>query len=159
MPHIHKTVTSDTAMLSGVEVNMRKEKIPFGERMAQFMYGRNAMDSLNKFIFWVYIALLILNIIIKSFVLSYFELLLVIVYLFRFMSKNIWKRQKENRVYLNIQNKVIGWIKLQRNKWTDRKTKVYRRCPNCKKTLRLPKKKGVHGVDCPCCHHNFNVKV
>lgn len=138
---------------------MRKERIPFGERIARFMYGRNGMDSLNKFVFWAYIVLLALNLILKSFILNYLGFGMVIVYLYRSMSKNIWKRQKENQMYLNIQSKVTGRVRLLRNRWADRKIKVYRKCPNCKKTLRLPKIKGAHGVNCPCCRHNFNVKV
>lgn len=138
---------------------MRKARIPFNEKIAQFMYGRNGMDSLNKFIFWVYIGLIALNLIVNSFILNYLGLALMIVCLIRILSKNLWKRQKENQLYLNIQNKMTKRVKLLKNRWSDRKTKVYRKCPNCKKTLRLPKVKGDHGVDCPCCQHQFNVKV
>lgn len=138
---------------------MRKARIPFNEKIAQFMYGRNGMDSLNKFMIWVYIGLIALNLIVNSFILNYLGLALMIVCLIRILSKNIWKRQKENQLYLNIQNKMTKRVKLLKNRWSDRKTKVYRKCPNCKKTLRLPKVKGAHGVDCPCCQHQFNVKV
>ncbi len=138
---------------------MKKEKVPFNEKIARFMYGRNGIDGLNKFIFGFYIALLVINLFLKSFILNYVELVLVGIYIFRSMSKNIWKRQEENRKYLKVQHKVTSWLKLQRSKWTDRKTKVYRRCPSCKKTLRLPRTKGAHGVSCPCCHHSFKVKV
>ncbi len=138
---------------------MRKEKIPLREQIARFMYGRNGMDNLNQFIFWFYIALLAINLLLKSFILSYLDLILVGIFIFRNMSKNIWKRHEENRKYLKVQHKVTSWFKLQRSKWTDRKTKVYRKCPNCKKTLRLPKTKGSHEVSCPCCQHDFQVKV
>jgi LSD1 subclass zinc finger protein len=138
---------------------MRNMKSSFIEKIARFMAGRNGMDSLNKFIFWFYVALLVINLFLRSFILSYLELVLVGVYIFRTLSRNIWKRQEENRKYLIVQHRVAKWLKLQRCKWTDRKAKVYRKCPSCKRTLRLPRTKGKHEVNCPVCHHNFHVKV
>ena len=116
---------------------MRRGKIPFGDKVAQFMYGRNGMDSLNKFMFWAYIALIALNLVVNSFILNYLGLMMMVVYLFRVMSKNLWKRQKENKVYLNIRNKVTGRVRLLKNRWVDRKIKVYRKCPKCKKSASI----------------------
>ena len=46
-----------------------------------------------------------------------------------------------------------------RDKWTFRKTHVFKKCPGCKAVLRLPRKKGKHTVNCPHCHKNFTVHV
>ena len=58
-----------------------------------------------------------------------------------------------------IKNKVIEKIKLRKKKWAYRKTHIYRKCPNCKAEIRLPKKKGKHVCTCPRCKKDFDVIV
>ena len=77
---------------------------------------------------------------------------------YRLLSRNIYKRQSENMKYLKIRDKVKGKITLQKRKWSERKTHIYRKCPNCKAEIRLPKKKGKHVCTCPRCKKNFEVK-
>ena len=135
------------------------QKTKFTDKVIRFMYGRNGNDKLNRALFWVYFILLLANIIFKSTVLWILELLLVILYMFRFLSRNIYRRQKENRAFLKVWNKVSGFFKLQKNKLRDRKTHVYRKCSHCRATLRLPKKKGKHTVRCPKCNQTFSVNI
>ena len=135
------------------------QKTKFTDKVIRFMYGRNGNDKLNRALFWVYFILLLANIIFKSTVLWILELLLVALYMFRFLSRNIYRRQKENRAFLKIWNKISGYFKLQRNKIRDRKTHVYRKCSHCRATLRLPKKKGKHTVRCPKCNQTFSVNI
>lgn len=134
-------------------------KTKFTNKLIRFMYGRNGNDKLNSTLFWVYFALLLINILLKSVVLWIVELILVGLYLFRFLSRNIYRRQKENRAFLKIWNKFTGFFKLQKNKFRDRKTHVYRKCEHCRAVLRLPKKKGNHTVRCPQCNKTFRVKI
>ena len=70
---------------------------------------------------------------------------------YRTMSRNIYKRRKENE-------RFCGFFKLRKNKFRDRKTHVYRKCPKCKAVLRLPKAKGKHFVNCPRCKNRFQTK-
>ena len=131
----------------------------FQDKVIRFMYGRNGNDKLNQALFWVYFVILPVNIFLKSIVLWILELLLVALYLFRFFSRAIYRRQKENRAFLKIWNKFAGFFKLQKNKFRDRKTHVYRKCEHCKAVLRLPKKPGKHTVRCPQCNKTFSVKI
>lgn len=131
----------------------------FKEKTARFFMGRNGADQLYMFLMICCLALVTANIFAKSPVLYAIELLLVGWTIFRFMSKNIYKRQAENRAFLGIVSKIKDFFNLQKRKFTDRKTHVYRTCPSCKKHLRLPKKKGEHNVCCPCCKNNFSVKI
>ena len=131
----------------------------FREKAERFMYQRNGADQFCRFLLWSCIILAFLNLFVRSLVISLLEYALIIYTVFRLLSKNIYKRQKENQGYLRIENKVKSFFGLQRNKWRDRKTHVYRKCPHCRATLRLPKKKGQHGVTCPCCHRHFDLKV
>ena len=64
-----------------------------------------------------------------------------------------------NNKYLSISNKFMAKFRLQKDKWNNRKTHVYRTCPNCKATIKLPRKKGKHTCTCPKCRVDFSVKV
>ena len=126
----------------------------------RFMYGRYGNDMLNKTLLWSYAGLMLTYMIVILFVgqntvvhFSYLILswAIVIITFSRSMSRNIVKRRRENE-------KFTGFFKLMRNKRRDRKTHVYRKCPACKITLRLPKAKGKHTVVCPKCRNRFEVR-
>jgi hypothetical protein len=108
------------------------------------MNGRYGTDELNSFIFKIYVLLLILNIFIKSNIIFYIELFLLLIILLRYFSKNIYRRGRENRAFLNIKNKLIF-----------KDDKIYRRCHKCKIKLKLPlpSKIGIKKVKCPECGH------
>lgn len=145
-------------------------KRPLRERIEAFMSGRNGIDNLYHFLFWIIIILTILNLFFKSWVVSSIEFLLLAYVVFRVFSKNVYRRQKENQIYLQclgklsslytrIKRYVASKVDLLKNRWRDRKTHVYKKCPRCKKTLRLPKEKGKHTAACPCCDARFNVRI
>lgn len=130
----------------------------FKYKLANFFQGRNGIDELYKFLFILFIIFWFLNIIFRNPFIYLLWILILVVMLYRMFSKNIYKRQQENIKYIELKNKVKGKIKLQRRKWKDRKTYIYRKCPNCKAEIRLPKKKGKHVCTCPRCKKDFNVK-
>ena len=123
------------------------------------MYGRYGTDTLSKVILGVYFAFVLICTIVSIFVRSiWFSLFYyvvasaLVVWMFsRMFSKNIVARKREN-------DKFCGFFRLRRNKFRDRKTHVYRKCPACKAVLRLPKAKGKHFVVCPRCKNRFEVK-
>ena len=125
----------------------------------RFMYGRYGTDTLSKVILGVYFAFVLICTIVSIFVRSiWFSLFYyvvasaLVVWMFsRMFSKNIVARKREN-------DKFCGFFRLRRNKFRDRKTHVYRKCPTCKAVLRLPKAKGKHFVVCPRCKNRFEVK-
>ena len=154
---VHKRRLYCRGDLTGKEIFMQKSK--FTDKLIRFMYGRNGNDKLNQAIFWVYFALLIVGLFLKSWILWVLELILVALYMFRFLSRNIYRRQKENRALLKVWNKFTGAFKMQKNKFRDRKTHVYRKCWHCRVMLRLPKKKGKHTVRCPHCNKTFQIRI
>ena len=139
--------------------NYNKPRRSFRERLYQFMYGRNGVDTLGNAILILYLALFAVNIFVSSPIIFLIELALLGYSIFRMMSRNIYKRQSENRWFCGIGRKIKGRFSLFKSEWRDRKTHVYYKCPHCKKTLRLPKIKGKHTVNCPCCHTKFDMKV
>ncbi len=138
----------------------------FREKLYRFFSGRYGMDELNKFLFWTYVALYVILCVVDVIVNNPVTLILhalltvLMVYLFfRMMSRSIYVRQSENRKFLEAKNAVSGWFRLQKNKFRDRKTHVYRKCPNCKAVLRLKKVKGEHRAACPRCSKSFDIRI
>lgn len=114
------------------------------------MKNRYGIDELHNFMFKIYLMLFIINIFLKSSIINFFELLLIILIFYRFLSKNINARRKENMWFLNIKNK---------SKYSD--GYIYKKCPKCKKLLKLPipYKKGIKSVICPKCNKKFSMLV
>lgn len=136
------------------------------DKLIRFMYGRNGMDKFNMFLFVIYFILMICSWIIgifspmiMSLVFNPLMLILAIYMTFRCFSRNIYKRQIENRKYLAFSGKIKEKVNLQKNKFKDRKTHVYKKCPYCKAILRLKRIKGNHSAVCPRCTKSFEVRV
>ena len=122
------------------------------------MYGRNGFDKLCFAILWTSVILSVVNIFFRTYIIWILQDLLFVWCIFRALSKNIYKRQQENRRFMNVWNKIKGFFKLQKSRYRDRKTHIYRRFHHCKNTLRLPRRKGKHTVKCPKCGFRFDVK-
>ena len=131
----------------------------FMYKMANFFQGRYGIDELYKFLFILFWIIAILSLFIRNPIIYLIEMLICVFMFFRALSRNIYKRQNENMKYLKIRDKVKGKINLQKRKWADRNTHIYRKCPNCKAEIRLPKKKGKHVCTCPSCKKDFDVIV
>ena len=139
-----------------------KNKTPFSERVWKFMQGRNGVDALYN----CQILLSLILVIVSFFLRGIPNLIFSVLYfcilgwaLFRYYSKNLYKRRKENADFLRFIKNVKGFFRLQRDRIRDRKTHVYRRCKACKSVIRLPKKSGKHTVCCPCCSNRFEVYI
>ena len=65
----------------------------------------------------------------------------------------------ENAKYLSIKRKITGIFKRQKFPDHNKKTHVFRICPECKAKIRLPRKKGAHQVRCPRCKVLFDVHI
>lgn len=131
----------------------------FRERLARFMYGRYGADQFYNFLTVVFYLIFAVNLFVRNYILTIASLILLIYASYRVFSRNIYKRRAENEKYLRIKNSFVGFFKLQKDRVRDRKTHIYKKCPKCKATLRLPKKKGVHTVRCPRCSEHFDIKV
>ncbi len=137
----------------------------FRERFLRFMYGRYGADELYRALFVGSLVLYLVGAIVTNFsslagwILYGVGLLLTVYAFFRFFSKNIPNRQRERRLYLKVANAIKDYFHLQKNRFRDRKTHVFRKCPTCRAVLRLPKRKGVHTAICPRCGCRFDVKI
>ena len=133
----------------------------FRERLSSFFYGRYGNDKFNIALLILYVVLAVVNVIVRNllairifFLLQWMVLVLV---LFRSLSRNIPARRKENEWFERNFSFLINWFKLASRRVKDIKYKRYRKCPYCKAVIRLPIKKGTHSVKCPSCKTNFKV--
>ena len=129
----------------------------FGDRYIKFMKDRYGIDELYKFLLLICFVLLVINTFVSNNIIRLFEVLLIVIIFYRYMSKNIKLRKKENDKYLEIKDKIIKLFDYNKKKYKDRNTHMYRKCPKCKQKIRLPLKKGKHTVKCPNCGNRFDV--
>ena len=139
------------------------------------MYGRYGNDHLSRFLMIVALILIVADAILRlviplgivrtvvSFSVTLAAILLYVLIICRSMSRNIYKRRRENETYLKVSRGVKRFLSMN----TSRKTKsrnrddayyIFRDCTKCGATLRLPRKQGKHSVRCPKCSHSFFVK-
>ncbi len=128
------------------------------DQFNRFMYGRYGADQL-------YYALLVVFLVLSVVANLFFRPLILLAdilffwALFRYFSKNIYKRREENRKWLAIWQRIKNFFTYQRDRIRDRKTCRYRKCTHCKAITRLPIKKGKHSVKCPRCGKSFSVHI
>ena len=65
-------------------------------KLRTFMIGRYGIDDLYKVLLVIYTILILINIFIRSKIIAVIEVLLIIIMIYRVLSKNIYQRRKEN---------------------------------------------------------------
>ena len=128
-------------------------------KFARFMYGRYGVDQLYIASGILFIVLQLLQVFIKIPFLNIFLFIFIAWALYRVFSKDILARQAENQKFLRVIRFVKAKWKMIVRKIKDIDSHRYRKCPECKMTLRLPRKKGTHKARCPRCRHLFEVKI
>jgi len=108
-----------------------------------FFQGRNGLDDLNKIIFVLSLLWLIIFTITQNRVIDVIYLLHVVFFFYRFFSKNLPLRRKENEW-------VMSWFRFFKTAWLNRKDYVTYRC-RCGRSVRIPRHKGKVEARCPGC--------
>ena len=150
---------------------------------SRFMYGRNGIDRMFSGLCIVYFALWLCETLIgilTDWYTTYFVIRLLMLGLFgymifRFLSRNVDARRRENEWYCNLVDRLFrknrggygqgsgnfGGQKVYstpEKPTRDRKNYKYVKCKNCGATLRLKRRKGTHTATCPCCKANVSVR-
>ena len=141
----------------------------FREKIARFLYGRYGADALYNTLLLAELILLFLGTVLNLLgtavpALSFIAILVYVLALglmlwamFRFFSRNIPARRRENAAWLRLRAKFRRKPKPRLP--ADTADHIFRACPHCRATLRLPRQHGKHEVKCPRCGHRFGVKV
>ena len=125
------------------------------EKIYRFMQGRYGVDQLYRFIFFLAIVLMLINNFLKNPMLNLVIYSLLILDIFRMLSKNHSARYAENQKYLQLTAKFRYRLDQQKKLWQERKYHHIYTCPKCKQKIRIPKGKGKIMVCCPKCHFDF----
>ncbi len=135
----------------------------FFERFMMFMQGRYGMDSLNGFILVLSFVIWTVNIFVFNrlahYIIMVVQLLLVALFIFRMLSRNVTMRSAENRKFQKVYEPVKNRVQLTYKRIRDRKDYRYLKCPVCKAQLRVKNIKGRHNVRCPKCRSEFEKKI
>lgn len=126
----------------------------------RFMYGRYGTDQLSVFLLVLYLLLALVQMIFRNTVVEMVSWALTLpvlfLYVFRTLSKNVYRRQMENAKFLQIWNPVKGYFRFLKMKFQERHgVKKLFRCPKCHQTIRVPKGKGKIAITCPKCRFEF----
>lgn len=119
--------------------------------LQRFMQGRYGTDKLNMLILGVGLVLGIANLFIRLPIVNL--ILTVISYgfmgwaIFRCLSRNTYKRYRENSKYLMFLQKL-----------QDREHRYFD-CPRCRQQVRVPRGKGKISISCPKCKEKFIKKT
>ena len=130
----------------------------FNKKIQKFMYGRYGPDELYMFLFKFYFLLLIVNLFVKSSIISAIEIIIIIVMFYRCFSKKIYKRSDENVAFLKYKKKLLKPFNNIKRNMTD-KDHIYKKCSKCHTTLKppLPMKGGIKKAKCPNCGKKVRV--
>lgn len=132
-------------------------------KLRSFLWGRYGIDGLYYGLLCAFlitwIARLFCRNIIAAIVLGVVQLAIFVFMFYRCFSKNITARRLENEKFMGVFRSIKNFFILTKNRVRDIKGFRYRKCPHCKAVLRLPRRKGRHGVVCPRCHKRFEVKI
>ena len=144
-------------------VRQPRQNLPLIFRIIQFMIGRNGPDTLGSFIFFLFFGAFITGIFVHHFSLYIIEGVLLFLFTFRFFSKNLERRRRENACFSAVWGAILGFI----FKYTFRLFFLFlrwlfiglftvSRCPGCGR--RLPRRlRGKCEFTCPKCYQFFSI--
>lgn len=125
------------------------------EKLQRFMIGRYGVDGLGKFLIWVALFFLVLNIFFPKGPWFLVALVVMVWDYFRMFSRNVQKRYAENMRFLNATAGIRNYFMREKSYMQQRKTHHIYRCPNCKQRIRVPKGKGKISIRCTKCGTEF----
>lgn len=120
--------------------------------LEKFMIGRNGRDELQLLSMWISVVLVIISPMVTKLVripiCDTLAFLLMVYSMFRFFSKDVYRRREENQKFL----REVEFLKLR---ISVRKTHKIYRCKGCGRKIRVPRGKGKIEITCPLCGKTF----
>ena len=132
---------------------------PFLTRVRRFFSYRYGIDALYGFLIFLSFAAYLLGMILRLWPMLLLSLAFLFYAVWRAMSYKHLTRRKENERFKAFFRFIFRPFARLGVRIRYRRTHVFRRCPHCRNTLRLPRVKGAHTVRCPRCNNRFDTKV
>ena len=123
------------------------------DKLQKFMYGRYGIDVLGKVLAVTAFVFMLLSSLTDSIILRLFSYIILGWCLYRFFSKRTVYRANENMKFKKFCYDLSAYLK------RDRKIYKYFKCPQCKRTVKVPRKKGKIEITCPFCRCKFIKKT
>ena len=121
------------------------------QALQRFMAGRYGTDKLNTYILGLGLILCLVSMFVPvttvNLVLTTISYGLMIWAIFRTLSRNTYKRYRENRRFLMFFDR----LKDREHRYFD--------CPKCRQPVRVPRGKGKIMITCPKCGEKFQKKT
>ena len=127
------------------------------DKLIRFMMGRYGMDNLNNCLLWSSLVLLIIATFTRLGLLTLISYVLMIIVIYRMLSRKIYQRENENKIYLEKTRGIRHYASTIVKNISDKQYKYFV-CPCCGKIVRVPRGKGVIEITCPTCQKNFDAK-
>ena len=125
--------------------------------LASFMAGRYGGDQLNAFLIVMYVILYAVFLLTRMSVFELLALVLVILCLYRSLSRKLERRRAENAKFLQAVRPMMRKLSGFRARTRDREHRYFK-CPNCGQQMRVPRGKGRITVHCRSCGAVFEEK-
>lgn len=122
----------------------------------RWMVGRRGPDELMYALFAAGFVLLFASLMFRFPPLAILAWALVLGAYFRFFSKSLDKRWRENQRFLALGRRMQQYGAFCSHRWRNRKAYRYYKCPQCHQRLRVPKGRGNLEITCPRCHTQFH---
>ena len=146
-------------MSSNTRITFKEGLTMIRNWLRNFMIGRYGPDHLYVALLVVTIVFMLLSLLTGWWVFRVLAYLALGYALFRMLSKNLNARRKENDKILKFWWPVKTRCKNQIDKFKNRKSYSYFKCPACKNNLRVPRGKGTIQITCPKCGERFIKKT
>lgn len=129
------------------------------EPKKEFMDGRNGMDELNWFLFVCLAVVALIAVLWRNYAPLLTATVLLLIILWRALSRKTVNRQRANAPFRQLKNAIVQRYKLNKLRFRDRKTHVYKVCPACHAVLRFKRRKGEKTVTCPYCQNTYTFVI
>ena len=128
------------------------------DKFQRFMQGRYGADELGRFLTILGLILIVINLFVRSSILSYVVLAILIYCYYRMFSRNGSSRYAENQKFRSWRKSVRSGPSSWKAELEQRKVYHIYRCPSCRQKIRVPRGKGNIIVTCPKCRTEFKKK-
>ena len=125
----------------------------------KFFSGRYGADKFEYFLIVIYGILCVINAFFLIEIIQLITWILCVYIIWRMMSRNYYKRRRENEIFMRIYSNVKINVKLFFDRLRYLKSARFRKCKHCKAIIKLPVKRGRHSVRCPKCAQSFDVRI
>ena len=124
-------------------------------RFQRFMIGRYGADKLNLVLVYASLVLMLLSSFLRLPGLSLVSEAMLIYALFRMLSKNTYKRSRENARFQAWLSPIETRIRQAYARFKNRRIYRYVKCPSCKSYLKVPRGAKEGTMTCGKCRHQF----